>query len=71
MCDAGTYGVNCEEECGEFCVDNRCDHKDGRCSCTTWGIGEQCGREIGKLIHMKWFVGLLNDLARLIQSILV
>ena len=51
-CVAGKYGVNCEDSCGAFCDDtNSCDHKDGTCSCTTWGIGELCDREIGKAIQ--------------------
>ena len=70
VCDAGTYGVNCHEECSGLCEDNSCDHKDGTCSCTTWGIGEKCGREIGKPIRMTWLVRLLTDLTRLILTIL-
>ena len=49
-CDSGTYGVNCEESCGEFCEDKNCDHKDGKCSCTTWGLGDICDHGISKLI---------------------
>ena len=48
-CEAGTYGVNCEESCGDFCEGNMCDHKDGACSCTKWGIGAMCDRIIGKI----------------------
>ena len=49
-CEAGKYGVNCEESCGAFCKDNSCDHEDGKCSCTTWGIGEVCDRKIGEIV---------------------
>ena len=53
-CEAGTYGVNCKLSCGEFCLDtNSCDRKDGRCSCTNWGVGELCDREIGTFIHSR------------------
>ena len=48
-CEAGTYGVNCEESCGDFCEGNMCDHKDGACTCIKWGIGAMCDRIIGKV----------------------
>ena len=51
-CEAGKYGVNCVGSCGEFCQDTKsCDHKDGKCSCTAWGIGELCDRKIGKIAY--------------------
>ena len=49
VCEARKYGVNCEESCGDFCEGNRCDHKNGNCSCTTWGIGVMCDRGIGTI----------------------
>ena len=46
-CEARTYGVNC----GEICEDRHsCDLKDGRCSCTNWGLRDTWRRGIGTFI---------------------
>ena len=49
-CDAGKYGVNCQEDCSRHCPDSgNCDHQDGTCSpCVGWIIGNKCDVELGE-----------------------
>ena len=49
-CDAGKYGVNCQETCSSHCPDQGdCDHQDGSCGpCVGWIVGEKCDLELGK-----------------------
>ena len=49
-CDAGEYGVNCQEDCSRYCADPDCDHRDGTCSpCDGWIVGEKCDIVLGRI----------------------
>ena len=49
-CEPGTYGKNCEEDCGHCKERKPCDIKDGHCTtgCETWYTSAICKRYVGK-----------------------
>ena len=48
-CERGTYGANCEDDCGHCTDITQCDIKNGHCGtgCETWYTTDVCKVYIG------------------------
>ncbi|XP_048256481.1 uncharacterized protein LOC124133220 isoform X2 [Haliotis rufescens] len=44
-CPVGSYGMNCSNSCSSNCVNGRCFHVDGTCTCLPGWMGDKCTKD--------------------------